>query len=293
MLKSMTGFGKASGQVDDKTVNVEIKSLNSQKGLDLSVKLPSKYRAFEYEVRNRVSAVLQRGKIDVFITLEHNTAASEISLNKELIISYFNEFKSIADEIGASTEHLLPTILKMPDVFGESHEEPSETELKKIEEMVLQAIKEVEKFRVIEGKTTEDDLQLHVKNIEDLFEKLKLEDKRRIVEIRERIKNNLDIFIPKDKVDLNRFEQEVVYYIEKLDVNEELSRLKAHCDYFKNIIADGKEEQKGRKLNFISQEIGREINTIGSKANDAVIQKMVINMKDELEKIKEQTSNIL
>lgn len=293
MVKSMTGFGKASGQVDDKTVNVEIKSLNSQKGLDLNVKLPSKFRSFEYELRNKVGTALQRGKIDVFITLEHNTAASEISLNKELIISYFNEFKSIADEIGASTDNLLPTVLKMPDVIGESHEEPSENELRKIEEMVLQAIKEVENFRMLEGKTTEDDLQFRINNIETLFEKLKQEDKRRVKEIRERLKNNLDIFIPKDKIDSNRFEQEVVYYIEKLDINEELSRLKAHCDYFKNIMNDKKEEQKGRKLNFISQEIGREINTIGSKANDAVIQNMVINMKDELEKIKEQTSNIL
>jgi uncharacterized protein (TIGR00255 family) len=293
MLKSMTGFGKASGQVDDKTVNVEIKSLNSQKGLDLNVKLPSKFRSFEYDLRNKVGTTLQRGKIDVFITLEHNTASSEISLNKELIISYFNEFKSIADEIGASTENLLPTVLKMPDVIGESHEEPTENELKKIEEMVLQAIKEVESFRLMEGKSTEDDLQFRIKNIEDLLEKLKQEDKRRITEIRERLKNNLDLFIPKDKIDSNRFEQEVVYYIEKLDINEELSRLKSHCDYFKNIMNDKKEEQKGRKLNFISQEIGREINTIGSKANDAVIQNMVINMKDELEKIKEQTSNIL
>lgn len=288
----MTGFGKASGQIDDKTVNIEIKSLNSQKGLDLNVKLPSKYRAFEYDLRNRATSVLQRGKVDVYITLEHNTASSEISLNRELIISYFNEFKSIADEVGVTTESLLPTILKMPDVIGESHEEPSQDELKTLQSLLDTAMKELDIFRTTEGKTQETDLMLRVNLIGNFAESLKTEDKRRVTEIRERLKNNLESFIPKDKIDANRFEQEVIYYIEKLDITEELTRLKSHCDYIKTIIAD-KEELKGRKLNFIAQEMGREINTVGSKANDAVMQKLVVNMKDELEKIKEQTSNIL
>lgn len=288
----MTGFGKASGQIDDKTVNVEVKSLNSQKGLDLSVKLPSKYRAFEYDLRNKATAILQRGKVDVYVTLEHNTAASEISLNRELIISYFNEFKSIADEVGVTTESLLPTILKMPDVIGESHEEPSEDEVKQLVGLLEVAMKELDSFRTTEGKSQEVDLMYRVNLIGDFAEKLKTEDKRRVSEIRERLKNNLEAFIPKDKIDANRFEQEVIYYIEKLDITEELTRLKSHCDYIKTIIAD-KEELKGRKLNFIAQEMGREINTVGSKANDAAMQKLVVNMKDELEKIKEQTSNIL
>ena len=288
----MTGFGKASGQIDDKTVNVEVKSLNSQKGLDLSVKLPSKYRAFEYDLRNKATAILQRGKVDVYVTLEHNTAASEISLNRELIISYFNEFKSIADEVGVTTESLLPTILKMPDVIGESHEVPSEEELKQLQQLLQNAMKELDNFRTNEGKSQETDLLHRVNLIGDFAEKLKIEDKRRVGEIRERLKNNLEAFIPKDKIDANRFEQEVIYYIEKLDITEELTRLKSHCDYIKTIIAD-KEELKGRKLNFIAQEMGREINTVGSKANDAAMQKLVVNMKDELEKIKEQTSNIL
>jgi uncharacterized protein (TIGR00255 family) len=292
MLKSMTGFGKASGQIDDKTVNVEVKSLNSQKGLDLSVKLPSKYRAFEYDLRNKATAILQRGKVDVYVTLEHNTAASEISLNRELIISYFNEFKSIADEVGVTTESLLPTILKMPDVIGESHEVPSEEELKQLQQLLETAMKELDNFRTNEGKSQETDLLHRVNLIGNFAEKLKTEDKRRVSEIRDRLKNNLETFIPKDKIDANRFEQEVIYYIEKLDITEELTRLKSHCDYIKTIIAD-KEELKGRKLNFIAQEMGREINTVGSKANDAAMQKLVVNMKDELEKIKEQTSNIL
>lgn len=288
----MTGFGKASGQVEDKTVNVEIKSLNSQKGLDLSIKLPSKYRAFEYELRNKISATLQRGKLDVYITLEHNTASSEISLNRELIISYFHEFKSIADEVGVTAETLLPTILKMPDVIGESHEEPSEAELKAIEQVVEQAIKEVDAFRVVEGKSQEDELRLRIGNIDTLAAKLREEDKRRVADVRKRLMNGLENFIPKDKIDPNRFEQEVIYYIEKLDITEELTRLKSHCAFFLTTLESG-EEMKGRKINFITQEVGREINTVGSKANDAIMQKIVVDMKDELEKIKEQTNNIL
>lgn len=288
----MTGFGKASGQVDAKTVNVEIKSLNSQKGLDVSVKLPSKFRAFEYELRNKLTASLQRGKIDVYIALEHNTAASEISLNRELIISYFNEFKAIAQEVGVTTESLLPTILKMPDVIGESHEEPSEDELKKIEQVFHQAVKELELFRANEGKSIDKELRLRIGLIEQTAAAIKGEDKRRVEEIRTRLQNNLENFLAKDKIDQNRFEQEVIYYIEKLDITEELTRLRSHVAYFITILEE-QEELKGRKLNFISQEIGREINTIGSKANDAVMQKMVVTMKDELEKIKEQTSNIL
>lgn len=288
----MTGFGKASGQVDDKTVNVEIKSLNSQKGLDLSVKLPSKYRAFEYELRNKISATLQRGKLDVYVTLEHNTASSEISLNRELIISYFHEFKSIADEVGVTAETLLPTILKMPDVIGESHEEPSEAELKAIERVVEQAIKEVDAFRVVEGKSQEDELRLRIGNIDTLAGKLREEDKRRVADVRKRLMNGLENFIPKDKIDPNRFEQEVIYYIEKLDITEELTRLKSHCAFFLSTL-ESSEEMKGRKINFITQEVGREINTVGSKANDAIMQKIVVEMKDELEKIKEQTNNIL
>jgi uncharacterized protein (TIGR00255 family) len=292
MLKSMTGFGKASGQIDERTVNVEIKSLNSQKGLDLSIKLPSKYREYEYALRNKANTTLQRGKIDIYITLENNTAASELSLNKELIKSYFEEFRAIANEVGASTDNLLPTIMKMPDVIGESHEEASEDELKRIEEILSKAIAEVETFRVNEGKSLLTELTLRIGNIEKLSGELQNEDKRRVTEIRERLKNNLENFIPKDKIDANRFEQEVIYYIEKLDITEELTRLKSHCEYFRNCLTD-KEELKGRKLNFIAQELGREINTVGSKANDATMQKIVVNMKDELEKIKEQTNNIL
>ena len=288
----MTGFGKASGKIDERTLNVEIKSLNSQKGLDLSIKFPSKYREYEYALRNKTANVLQRGKIDIFITLENNTASSELFLNKQLIKSYFEEFKQIATEIGASTENLLPTILKMPDVIGESHEVPGEDELKRIEDILGKAIHVVEQFRINEGKSLQTEMHLRIKNIEALSENLKQEDARRIVDVRNRLKNNLDAFIPKDKIDQNRFEQEVIYYIEKLDITEELTRLKSHCAYFSSII-DDKEELKGRKLNFIAQEIGREINTVGSKANDAVMQKIVVNMKDELEKIKEQTNNIL
>ena len=288
----MTGFGKASGQIDERTVNIEIKSLNSQKGFDLNLKFPSKYREYEYAVRNKAANTLQRGKVDIFISLEHNTASSELWLNKELIKSYFEEFKKIGDEVGAPTRDLLPTILKMPDVIGESHEVPAEGELEKIEEILTAAIKEVDVFRINEGKSLDKELRMRIKNIEAFLKLLYPEDKRRIADVRARLNNNLENFIPKDKIDQNRFEQEVIYYIEKLDITEELTRLISHCSYFTNVM-DDKEELKGRKLNFIAQEIGREINTIGSKANDAIMQKVVVNMKDELEKIKEQTNNIL
>ncbi len=289
----MTGFGKASGQVGDKTVNVEVKSLNSNKGLDLSVKIPGKYRTLEYDLRNVAASILQRGKVDIYITMEHNTASGEVSLNRDLVISYFNEFKSIADELGVSSESLLPTILKMPDVIGESHEEPGEEEKKKIHEVFGKAIADLDTFRNNEGASQDEELRLRIKLIEENAEKLKVEDAQRVADISARLKNNLETFIPKDKIDLNRFEQEVIYYLEKLDVTEELTRLKSHCDYFESVMSDVKEELKGRKLNFISQEMGREINTIGSKANNAPMQKLVVNMKDELEKIKEQTNNIL
>lgn len=288
----MTGFGKASGQVEDKTVNIEIKSLNSQKGLDLGVKLPSKYREYEYHLRNKVTSLLQRGKVDVFITLEHNTASSELTLNRELIKSYFEELKQIADEVGTSSDNLLPVIMRFPDVIGESHEEPKEEELKAIEAILDKAIEEVNKFRAIEGSALETDLMLRISNIENFSEALRIDDLRRVDNIKARLKTNLESYFPKDKIDMNRYEQEVIYYIEKLDINEELTRLKSHCDYFKSILTET-EEMKGRKLNFIGQEMGREINTLGSKANDAIIQKIVVNMKDELEKIKEQTGNIL
>lgn len=288
----MTGFGKSSGQIDERIVNVEIKSLNSQKGLDLNVKLPSKYREFEYTLRGKASTVLQRGKIDIFITLEQNQAESELSLNRELIKSYFSEFKNIADELGTSTGDLLPTILKMPDVIGESHEVPGEGELELMDQIISKAIQEVDVFRTNEGKSLRADVELRIGLLEKFSGELKAEDGRRITDIRARLQNNLESFIPKDKIDPNRFEQEVIYYIEKLDITEELTRLKSHCSYFQKVLED-KEELKGRKLNFIAQEIGREINTIGSKASDAVMQKIVVNMKDELEKIKEQTSNIL
>jgi uncharacterized protein (TIGR00255 family) len=194
--------------------------------------------------------------------------------------------------VGVTTESLLPTILKMPDVIGESHEEPSEDELKKIEQVFSQAVKELELFRANEGKSIDKELRLRIGLIEQMAAAIKGEDKRRVEEIRTRLQNNLEQFLAKDKIDQNRFEQEVIYYIEKLDITEELTRLRSHVAYFTTILEE-QDELKGRKLNFISQEIGREINTIGSKANDAVMQKMVVTMKDELEKIKEQTSNIL
>lgn len=288
----MTGFGKASCSIGEQTVTVEIKSLNSQKGLDLNMKLPGRYREYEYLFRTQTATPLQRGKIDVYVSIEQNTGSGNLSLNKKMIKTYYNELKSIADEVGASCENLFSSILKMDNIAEETSSASDEDEYKQVETLLAKAINEVDLFRQHEGQSLEKELQLRIANIENFSAELENEDSRRINEVRQRLQNNLENFIPKDKIDTNRFEQEVIYYLEKLDITEELTRLKSHSAYFKKCIADS-EEQKGRKLNFISQEIGREINTVGSKANDATMQKLVVNMKDELEKIKEQTNNIL
>lgn len=288
----MTGFGKASGSMGEQTIVVEIKSLNSQKGLDLNIKLPGRYREYEYLFRNLIAAQLQRGKIDVYISIEQNSGSGSLSLNKNLIKNYYTELKSIADEVGANTENLFATILKMDNVTDETTSTPGEAEFKEVETLLAKAITEANLFRQNEGQSLEKELKLRIANLKKFAAELENEDSRRLNDMRQRLQNNLENFIPKDKIDTNRFEQEVIYYLEKLDITEELTRLKSHNAYFIKCITDN-EEQKGRKLNFISQEIGREINTVGSKANDATMQKLVVNMKDELEKIKEQTNNIL
>jgi uncharacterized protein (TIGR00255 family) len=292
MLKSMTGFGKAESQLENKIILVEVRALNSNKGLDLSLKLPSRYRELEYTLRTKISETLQRGKIDVSISFK-STEENSTSLNKEKVLSYFKELKAIAEAAGTTTDGLLPAILKMPDVTSfEESEDLLEAELKSLEVAIGKAMQETDAFRTTEGKDLEKDLCDRIKAIENLSEEIKLLDKKRVTDIRERLKNNLETFIPKDKVDQNRFEQEVVFYIEKLDISEEFSRLASHCLHFIQTIKST-DDLIGRKLNFIAQEIGREINTIGSKANDAGIQKHVVNMKDELEKIKEQVNNVL
>jgi uncharacterized protein (TIGR00255 family) len=289
MLKSMTGFGKASKEFEEKTINVEIRSLNS-KGIDLSLRLSNTYREYELGLRNEISKLLERGKVDLSVYVESKHQEAPVEINSELAKAYHKKIKELGIELNEPTNDIIYQILKMPDVLKAERKEPNENEWKEIQGVIKLAIDDLNKFRDDEGRSIEKDFKRQIATIEDCLEKIKGLDINRINQIKERIKNNLNEVIGVDKVDKNRFEQELIYYIEKLDINEEKVRLKTHLDYFLKTMM---EPAGGRKLNFISQEIGREINTIGSKANDAGIQKLVVLMKDELEKIKEQTNNVL
>jgi uncharacterized protein (TIGR00255 family) len=289
MLKSMTGFGKATKEFADKTISVEIRSLNS-KNLDLSLRLSSVYREYELELRNEMSRLLERGKVDLSVYVETKHQETPVEINMALAKEYHKKIKALAEELKEPSENLLSQVLKMPDVLKAERKEPNENEWKEIRSVIAMAVESLNKFRDDEGRSIETDFVNRLAIINDCLEKIKSFDTNRIQTIRDRISNNLNEMVGADKVDRNRFEQELIYYIEKLDINEEKVRLKTHLDYFLKTM---KEPAGGRKLNFIAQEIGREVNTIGSKANDAEMQKLVVLMKDELEKVKEQTSNVL
>lgn len=289
MIKSMTGFGKATLELADKTINVEIRSLNS-KGADISLRLSSGLRNYELELRNDLSKQLERGKIDVSIFIESNKAETPVEINMDLAKAYYEQLKQLGAALNEPVTDSIPQILKFPDVLKNERKEADENEWSDIKKCIKQAIDQLNNFREVEGRSLQKDFDTRLDKIESCLEEIKKLDTTRVTAIKERIRTNLYDVIGKDKIDENRFEQELIYYIEKLDINEEKVRLKTHLDYFKETC---REASAGRKLNFISQEIGREINTIGSKANDAGIQKLVVLMKDELEKIKEQSNNVL
>jgi uncharacterized protein (TIGR00255 family) len=289
MLKSMTGFGKATQEFQNKTVHVEIRSLNS-KNVDLNLRLSSIYRDKEHELKSEVAKLLERGKIDLSVYVESKVQETPVEVNTELAKVYYAQIKQLAIELNEPTTNLLAQVLKMPDVLKTERKEPEEQDWKDIHQVILKAIEGLNTFRADEGRSIEKDFEDHLSIIATALENIKVHDAARIQNIKDRINKNLEEVVGVDKIDKNRFEQELIYYIEKLDINEEKVRLKTHLDYF---IKTMKEPAGGRKLNFIGQEIGREINTIGSKANDAEMQKLVVLMKDELEKIKEQTNNVL
>lgn len=289
MLKSMTGFGKATKEFNNKIVSVEIRSVNS-KTLDLSLRLSSIYRDKEQELKSELLKQLERGKVDLSIYIESKTGETPVDINVSLAKAYHSQLKKLANELNEPTTDLFKQVLKMPDVLKSERKEPNEQDWKEIYSVIIEAVKALNKFREDEGKSIEKDFMNRINVISSSLENIKKHDASRIQAVKDRIQKNLDEFVGAEKVDKNRFEQELIYYIEKLDINEEKVRLQTHLDYF---IETMKEPGGGRKLNFIGQEIGREINTIGSKANDASMQKMVVLMKDELEKIKEQTSNVL
>jgi uncharacterized protein (TIGR00255 family) len=291
MMKSMTGFGKALTEVSGKKINVEIRSLNS-KQLDLNFRIPYIYKEKELELRSEVAKQVERGKVDVSIYLESIQDGIPAAINKTLARFYYMELKSLSEELKEKDQNLLPLVLKMPEVLKGEKEivELDEAEWKEIKKAVDQAVEAFQKFRSDEGRTLAKEFKSRIAIIASLLQEVVKLDGLRIINIKERIKTNLAEAIDKEKIDQNRFEQELIYYIEKLDITEEKLRLKTHLDYFSATL---EELAAGRKLGFITQEIGREINTIGSKANDSGIQKLVVQMKDELEKIKEQLLNVL
>ena len=286
----MTGFGKGEAVVGDKKFRVELRSLNS-KQLDLSIKIPSKYRAAEAEVRSIVTRELQRGKVDCFVSFEAAVAETSAHINREAFKAYAEELREVAAEGGLtiSDDALLRSVLRMPDVVTNEEREVSDDELKAILEAATMAAEELNKFRVQEGAILIADLLKRIDLIEQYRHEVEPYEGARVDVIKTRIRENIEKL--QLEVDNNRLEQEMIFYIEKLDITEEKVRLDNHCNYFREVAAE--EEAPGRKLGFIAQELGREINTMGSKSNEANMQRLVVKMKDELEKIKEQVLNIL
>lgn len=287
--RSMTGFGKAKINVKNKQIIAEVKSVNS-KQLDLGLRLPLSLRDKEAEFRNLIAEVAERGKVDFNIYFDGESSERKMVLNKQLANNYYKELMLFAKDVKADSSNLLGMVMNLPDVFKQEFSIADEEEIKKVKSLIQSALNEFNTFRKSEGLTLGKELEKRILLILGLLKKIEQADGKRIKVIKERIKKELYDIISKDKVDQNRFEEELIYYLEKMDITEEKVRLKTHCDYF---LSTMKEKSSGRKLGFISQEIGREINTIGSKANDAAIQKMVVQMKDELEKIKEQLMNVL
>lgn len=284
----MTGFGKSSCELPNKKISIEIRSLNSRQ-LDLNFRMPSQYREKESEMRSMISKSLERGKIDFTMYLEATGEDGSSIINQTLALEYFKEIKKLSEITGEETD-VLALVMRMPDVLKQEKTSPDEEEWRAVMNSIIEAIAAFNKFRDDEGRILAKEFEQRIHIIKEKLRDVTDLDPQRIVAIRERLNRYIEENIPTGNVDMNRFEQELIYYLEKLDITEEKLRLQTHCDYF---LATMKEPSSGRKLGFIAQEIGREINTIGSKANDASIQKHVVEMKDELEKVKEQLLNVL
>jgi uncharacterized protein (TIGR00255 family) len=288
----MTGYGKSVCELADKVITIELKSLNS-KQIDIYTRIPSIYREKDLEIRNLISQKLQRGKIELNMVIEITDAKNASKLNVAVIKDYYKQLKEIGAELNVNyNEDILQIIMRLPESLKMDKEELNAEEWKLILEKFKDAISSVDKFRVQEGKALKKDILENVQSIENKLLLLGKHEKERIANIRQKLQNGLNDIMEADKIDNNRFEQELIYYIEKLDINEEKVRLKNHCKFFKEVCSNS-DTSSGKKLGFISQEMGREINTLGSKANHSEIQKIVVGMKDDLEKIKEQTLNIL
>ncbi len=290
MLKSMTGYGLASTEYLQKKITVEIRSLNS-KFLELNVKMPRSYSEKESIIRNEATKAIERGKANVSITIENNEAQDSSLLNKDKFHSYYQQLTKLAEELGADKSNLFQQTLSIQDVWSVQEQSSDEEEWKAIFSTFLQAVDNFNQFRTDEGKTLSADLHKRIELILEAIPEVEKFEYNRVPAFKEKLESILKEAVSPENVDKNRLEQELIYFIEKYDITEEKIRLKSHCDYFFQVMKE--KEANGKKLGFISQEIGREINTMGSKANDANIQKIVVSMKDELEKVKEQLLNII
>jgi uncharacterized protein (TIGR00255 family) len=291
MLKSMTGFGRSEQTVGDKTFLVDIKSLNG-KQFELSLKIPAFIKPFEFDIRTTLSKRLGRGTIDCTISLKESGAAKPVSINTNLAKAYYQPIAELSKALNLDPSHILSTLIKLPEVITPTGETLTDEEWQAFQKVIIAAIDDLNLHRLEEGSIMEGDLLLRINNIQKQQEIIATLEPLRKQKIREGLTKVLEEHVGKENYDPNRLEQELIYYIEKIDLSEEQVRLKNHCDYFKAIL-DEPEEGKGKKLSFILQEIGREINTTGAKAYDSAIQKCVVLMKDELEKAKEQVLNVL
>jgi uncharacterized protein (TIGR00255 family) len=287
----MTGFGRAEQAVGDKVFLVEVKSLNG-KQFDIRLNIPSLLKPFEFDIRNMLQEKLLRGSVECNISIKQNGSSKPVSINTDLAKAYYQSIAELSKELNLDTGSILSALLKLPEVITNSSEMLTPEEWKEFQQVLSSAIDQLKQHRIDEGKATERDLLLRIENIllqQQIIAKL---EPGRQQKVRDGLRKVLEDNVGKDNYDPNRLEQELIYYIEKIDISEEQVRLKNHCDYFRSILTE-EDPSKGKKLSFIMQEIGREINTTGSKAYDSQIQKSVVLMKDELEKAKEQVLNIL
>lgn len=291
MILSMTGYGKASCELKDKKATFEIKTLNS-KQLDLYLRIPNGYRENEMDFRNELVNRIRRGKVEVTLTIEYHDGKQATQLNIGVIRDYYNQLKNITGDLNLpENEPVLQSILRLPESLNADKHICDPDEIEKLLQTLRNAAEELDKFRANEGSALADDVLRRIRLIETYLDQVDPFEKERMDLVRNKLLSMLSDYFPKESVDMNRFEQELIYYLEKLDISEEKTRLRHHCEYFVQVMDEP--DQVGRKLGFVAQEMGREINTIGSKANHSGIQKIVVLMKDELEKIKEQLLNVL
>lgn len=291
MVYSMTGYGQASIVFDEKIIKVDIRTLNG-KSTDVRIKSPTLYKSKEIEIRNMVIESCERGKIDVTIFIDSPLGEEQYKVNKALITHYYNELSQLSQSLGNSSSDLLQSVMRIPNVVAVSNEELSDEEWQATIKLLNSACENLVAFRKQEGASIYTDMLNQIETIASLLKDVPEHEQARLDKLRLRLQTNLEQELDNEKIDKNRFEQEMFYYVEKLDISEEKVRLSHHCDYFKEVL-NNSDSLKGRKLSFISQELGREINTLGAKAQDTNLQKIVVNMKDSLEKIKEQIANVL